>query len=331
MTKIARLCDEHQIDVMHLFCYASSTFGRLVGQLKGIPTVIHDFDTQVYFPYPLYLRVLDRMLARSTGKALASSAFCRDYMRDVRAVPGDRVEVLYHAIPPEQLQARTQADRVTARRELGIGSEFLFAAVTKLGPDRGNEAMLAAFARARQRIPGARLAIVYKPTLYHRVPKEYEGIEWARNPEQMMKRLMDVIRQLGLHDAVRLVDALEHPELYYAASDVLVAPFENVRFSSVNLVEAMAYGRPHIVTDIGEPTELVHRYQSGITVPVGDIAKLADSMVLLATDPDRVALLSANARKGAADLTVDAAAARLSRIYESLLPLKSTEAHAELA
>ena len=252
-------------------------------------------------------------------------------MRDVRAVPGDRIEVLYHAIPPEQLLASSQVDRVGARRQLGIGSEFLFAAITKLGPDRGNEVMLAAFAKARQRIPGARLAIVYKPTLYHRIPKEYEGIDWARNPEQMIKRVKDLISQLGLQDAVRLVDALEHPELYYAASDVLVAPFEKARFSSVNLVEAMAYGRPHIVTDIGEPAELVHRYQSGMMVPVGDIAKLADAMVLLATDPARLALLSANARKGSADLTVDAAAARLSRIYEGLLPLTSTEAHAELA
>ncbi|MGH8627288.1 MAG: hypothetical protein ACREYC_19155, partial [Gammaproteobacteria bacterium] len=36
------------------FCYASSTFGRMVGVMKGIPSVVHDFDTQIYFPYPLY-------------------------------------------------------------------------------------------------------------------------------------------------------------------------------------------------------------------------------------------------------------------------------------
>jgi hypothetical protein len=27
-------------------------------------------------------------------------------------------------------------------------------------------------------MPHAKLAIVYKPTLYHRVPKEYERIDW---------------------------------------------------------------------------------------------------------------------------------------------------------
>jgi hypothetical protein len=62
--------------------------------------------------------------------------------------------------------------------------------------------------------------------------------------------------RLGLNESVLLASALEHPELYYAATDVLVAPFESVRFSSVNLVEGMAYGHPHIVTDLGEPPSL---------------------------------------------------------------------------
>jgi len=118
--------------------------------------------------------------------------------------------------------------------------------------------------------------------------------------------------------SVELVNSLEHPDAYYAAADVLVAPFENERFSSVNLVEGMAYGRAHVVTDVGEPADLVTRYKSGLKVPVGDAAKLADAMVTLAADPQLLAQLSHNARKGAADLTVDAVARRMSLVYESL-------------
>jgi len=329
LSRIARLCKENEIDVMHLFCYASSTFGRLVGMANGVPTVIQDFDTQVYFPYPLYLRVADRVLARSTAKAFAASAFCRDYMRDVRAVPADRLEVMYHAIPASQLDVSRQIDRATARRELGFGDEFLFAAITKLGPDRGNETLLEAFAKIRSRVPNAKLAIVYKPTLYHRVPKEYEKIDWARDPKQMLSRVTSVIERLGLGDSVRLVDSLDRPEAFYAACDVVVAPFESVRFSSVNLVEAMAYGRPHIVTDIGEPAELAERYRSGIKVPVADVAKLADAMVALATDPATVKQLGQRAREGAADLTVDAVARRLSGVYEDLISSASPKRAAD--
>ena len=97
-----------------------------------------------------------------------------------------------------------------------------------------------------------------------------------------------------------------------------VAPFENVRFSSVNLVEGMAYGRPHVVTAIGEPLDLVERYNGGVAVPVGDVHAMAREMVKLATDRNLLASLSENARRGAADLTVNAAANRLATLYESL-------------
>lgn len=319
VSRIAQLCDQHQIDVMHLFCYAASTFGRIVGRSKRIPTVIHDFDTQVYFPYPFYLRVADRLLASSTGRAFAASALCRDYMRDVRAVPKDRLEVLYHAIPASQLDASRQVDRVTARQRLGYADdEIVFSCITKLGPERGNEALLEAFASVRKGLPKARLAIVYKPTLYHRMPKEYEAVDWARDPKQMVGRVQAVIDRLGLKDCVQLVESLERPELYYAGTDVLVAPFESVRFSSVNLVEAMAYGRPHIVTDLGEPGELVDRYHGGVKVQPGDAEALAQAMIALGRDPARRAELGVNARRGAGELTVDAVAARLSRTYQVL-------------
>jgi glycosyltransferase involved in cell wall biosynthesis len=316
--KIGALCREHDIDVMHLFCYAASTFGRMVGVAKGIPTVIHDFDTQVYYPYPLYLKVLDRVLAGSTGHALAASAVCKEYMRDVRKVPGDRIDVLYHAIPQEQLAVLSQLDRGSARAALKLGDEPVFCAVTKLGPERGNETLLAAFAEVLKSEPRAKLFIVYKPTLYHRLPKEYDGIDWVRKPDEMRARIEREIARLGLGGSVQMVESLERPETYYAACDVMVAPFENVRFSSVNLVEGMAYGRPHVVTGIGEPLELVERYGGGVTVPVGDVHGMARAMTRLVGDPALLASLSEKARRGAADLTVSAAADRLASLYESL-------------
>lgn len=316
--QVAKLCRKHDIDVMHLFCYAASTVGRMVGSVHGIPTVVHDFDTQIYFPYPFYLRILDRALAGSTGHALAASAMCKEYMRDVRRIPGDRIDVLYHAIPTEHLQVHAQLDRATVRARLGIGTEIVFTAVTKLGPERGNETMLQAFAQVVQQLPGARLFIVYKPTLYHRLPKGYEAIDWARDPREMRARIDREVARLGLERNVTMVESLEHPRLYYAASDVLVAPFENIRFSSVNLVEGMAYGRPHVVTAIGEPLELVERYGGGIAVPPADAQALAAAMVRIGRDPQLLQELGRKAYAGAGDLTVDAVADRLSKLYEGL-------------
>jgi glycosyltransferase involved in cell wall biosynthesis len=316
--QVKKLCRQHEIDVMHLFCYAASTFGRMVGVANSIPTVVHDFDTQIYYPYPWYLRILDRVLAKSTGHALAASGLCKAYMRDVRKIPGERIEVLYHAIPGSQLLAKAQLDRGRARTELGLTDEPMICAVTKLGPERGNETLLAAFAGVLREQPRAKLYIVYKPTLYHRLPKEYDAIDWARDPQEMRARIEREIARLGIGASVVMVESLERPEAYYAACDLMVAPFENERFSSVNLVEGMAYGRPYVATSIGEPLELIQRYEGGLAVRVGDIRAMTEAMLRLITDRELRTSLGENARRGAADLTVDAAANRLAGLYESL-------------
>jgi glycosyltransferase involved in cell wall biosynthesis len=316
--RIAALCRRHRIDVMHLYCYASSTLGRMVSVVKGLPTVVHDFDTQIYFPYPFYLKLLDRMLAAQTDHAFAASSHCKEYMRDVRNIPGDRIEVLYHAVPGSLLDPRSQLDRAGARKTLGLTDELVFCAITKLGPERGNETLLRAFAKVRQRRPDARLVIVYQPTLYHRLPKEYRAIDWARDPVEMRARIDRVIAELELGESVRMVESRAHPEAWYAASDVMVAPFENLRFSSVHLVEAMAYGRPHVVTALGEPLELVQRYGGGLTVPAGNADAMAQAMLSIGNDPLLCAELGRKARLGAEDLTVDAATTRLTRLYQSL-------------
>jgi glycosyltransferase involved in cell wall biosynthesis len=317
--RLGRLCAERSIDVMHLHCYGASTWGRIVGKARGIPTVIQDFDTQIYFPYPAYLKVADRLLAPSTGHAFAASSACRDYMRDVRNVPADRLEIMYHAIPASMLHQASAEDRAAARRKLGIADdETVFLAVTKLGPDRGNETMLAAFAELRRTVPRSRLVIVYKPTLYHRLPKEYDGLAWAKDPALMRARLDAEIARHGVGDAVLLSDQLDDPREFYKASDVIVAPYENSRFSSVGLVDGMAHGLPFISTNIGEPRELFEHYGCGMSVPPKDVAALAGAMTKLATNPALLAELKRKAFAAAKDLTVEASATRLASLYERL-------------
>jgi glycosyltransferase involved in cell wall biosynthesis len=316
---IDAICRRQRIDVMHLYCYASSTLGRLVGRWRGIPTVIHDFDTQVYFPYPLYLKVLDRALAGGTGYAFAASSFCRDYMHEVRRVPEELIEVMFHSIPAAQLARSASLTRQEARTRLGWPEgDFVFAAITKLGPERGNETLIDAFRRCQQRVPHARLVFVYKPTLYHRVPKEYENIEWIRDADAMRERMRKLIADAGVGDAVSLVESLDSPDDYYAASDVLMAPFENVRFSSVNLIEGMAYGRPHIVTRLGEPFEIVRAWRSGLVVAPGDAAEMSDAMTQLAQNPARLHELGAMAKAASRHFTTAATVERLSDIYSAL-------------
>ena len=105
---------------------------------------------------------------------------------------------------------------------------------------------------------------------------------------------------------------------YYAASDVLVAPFENERFSSVNLVEGLAYGKPFVGTDIGEAREIHAQHGVGNMAPPGDADALSSAMIGVAKQPQLLEALSARARSVADYFTVHATTERFVQLYESL-------------
>jgi glycosyltransferase involved in cell wall biosynthesis len=319
--KINNLVRRHRIDVQHLFCFGASTFGRLASIWNRVPAVIHEFDTPTYGPYPKPFSIADRLLVGRTAYALGASTHCRDFIHEQRFVPMDKIEVLYHAVPPDRFETARTLSRAQARQQLGWGAgDFVFLAVTKLGPDRGNETLLTAFATVRQQVPNARLCIVYRPTLYHKIPVKYQHIPWVTDPKAMRARIEKQITDLGLGESVSLVEmeAPERHEPYFAGSDVLVAPFESALFSSVNLIEAMVYGRPHIVTDLGEPADIVNRWGAGVKVPPANAPALAQAMVDLSRDDARREALSAKARTAAVDFGVDAVAERLTRLYMKL-------------
>jgi glycosyltransferase involved in cell wall biosynthesis len=319
--KVGRLVRRHNIDVMHLFCFGAAAFGRVASIWSRVPTVIHEFDTPTYGPYPTAFKIADRLLAGRTGYALAASTQCRDFVHEQRYIAKDKIDVLYHAVPPDRFDSARTLTRAAARAQLGWGTDkFVYLCVTKLGPDRGNETMLTAFAEVRKQIPNAQLCIVYRPTLYHRVPIKYKDIPWVTDPVATRKRIDDLIEQLGLRDCVSLVEmeAPERHEPYFAGSDVLIAPFESEQFSSVNLVEAMVFGRPHIVTDIGEPADIVNRWGAGVKVPVKNAATLAEAMVNLERNVALREALSQKARTAAVDFGVDAVADRLAGLYARL-------------
>jgi glycosyltransferase involved in cell wall biosynthesis len=316
--KINNLIRRHQIDVQHLFCFGASAFGRLASIWNRVPAVIHEFDTPTYGPYPKAFSIADRLLLGRTAYALGASTHCRDFINEQRFVPMDKIEVLYHAVPQDRFETARTLSRTQGRQELGWAAEdFVFLAVTKLGPDRGNEALLAAFATVAKQVKNAKLCLVYRPTLYHKIPVKYQHIAWASDPKAMRTRIEQQIAELGLTDSVSLVEmeAPERHEPYFAGSDVVVAPFESALFSSVNLIEAMVYGRPLIVTDLGEPADIVNRWGGGVKVPPANAPAMAQAMIELSRDNTRREALSIQARKAAQDFGVDAVAERLARLY----------------
>lgn len=316
---ILRLIRREKIHVMHLHCYAASIFGRLASMLSGVPAVIHDYDTAVYFPYPRYLWAADRLLAPFTRRAAAASPMVRDYFVKRRAVPSDKVSLLLHAIPQEKFRQIPQQKIDAARQRLNIDKNArVLGTVTKLGPERGNKYFLRAAAEVIKQLPNTIFTIVYKSTIYHRRP-DSTYVDLSRSEsENRIEDLDDTIRELGIANNVRLVEISDDVDELIANFDVFVAPFLSQRFSSVNLLEAMAQAKPVIATNIGESAEIIVNGRNGYLVPVDDENKFAQQLCQILSEPGKLERLGRGAASTAAQHSVDAFVQTLETWYAGL-------------
>lgn len=105
----------------------------------------------------------------------------------------------------------------------------------------------------------------------------------------------------------------------YRASAVLVVTSESETWGLV-VNEAMTCGRPVIVSDqVGCWPDLVNDFESGV-YKMGDVRSLAEKMVRLASDQERLAQMSSLARKLVQKCSVTVATERLKGALERVVP-----------
>jgi glycosyltransferase involved in cell wall biosynthesis len=139
----------------------------------------------------------------------------------------------------------------------------------------------------------------------------------------------------GLRGRVALVGHVEAPEALLAAADALVlpsvaeetlawggAPPRRVRGTEGlprSVLECMAAGRVAVASDVAGVREQLEHGVTGLVVPPGDASALADALVRVAREPERVASMGVAARaRVEARFSVDAAAAGLADVLREV-------------
>jgi len=128
--------------------------------------------------------------------------------------------------------------------------------------------------------------------------------------------VIDAAKKLSIYRHVKIIDHVKHLNLFYAASDVFVLPTFNDNFGLV-AAEAMACGKPVIVSNRGAPQEFVR--DAGLIFEYGSHLELADKIVMLLENEELRQELGAKAHKRIVEnFTWDKAARKYLDIYEKV-------------
>ncbi len=198
-------------------------------------------------------------------KAMQSEVTEVQPVRSMQSIPNGVDTARYHPSP----------DRSSLRLKLGIAPhDRLILYAGRLSAEKGLDFLLKSFSTLQ---PAASLRL------------------WLFGDGPEHSALSARIDELELRDRVTLHAATDTVAPLLQAADLFIMPskFEGM---SNSLLEAMACGLPVIATDVAGNRELIEPEATGLLVPFGDTAALADAISTLLDNPGLAGRLGENAR-----------------------------------
>jgi glycosyltransferase involved in cell wall biosynthesis len=193
--------------------------------------------------------------------------------------PRDPTPVIYDGLAFDPLQA----PRDPARRSLGLGPDYpVIAVLGRISDWKGQDVLVRALARQPLRERGAVGLIA--------------GEAWP-GADQRAARVLELARELGVGDRLRLLGFREDVETVLGAADVVAVPSTAPDPLPGSAVEAAAAGCAVVASAHGGLPEIIRDGETGRLVPPGDPAALAQTAAELLDDPAQRDRLGARARE----------------------------------
>ncbi len=250
-----------QPDIVHTWLFAANAYTRLVagvvpnGRIIVSERCVDSWKTG----WQLWL---DRRLIGRTDRLVGNSQSVVEFYQQL-GVPAEKLVSIPNAVeclPPRSI------DRAAALRELGWPEDSYVAGfIGRLATQKRVEDLIFAVETLRQTRPRLRLLLI------------------GDGPQR--DRLEQFVRAVGCWDHVRFLGHQAETASWLQLMDVfcLASSFEGM---SNSVMEAMAAGKPCLVSDIPPNRELVVQGETGFLAPLGDRVAYMQFLRKLMDEPD---------------------------------------------
>lgn len=259
--------------IVHTHSSKAGILGRVAAWLAGVPIIIHTvhgwgFHDHMGTATRLLYVCLEKLVEPMTDRLVVVSP--RNTEKGLKAgiASPDKYLTIRSGIDIDRFaHPRTPAAQV--RASLGIpASALVVITVTRLVPQKAPLDFLAAASRVAERVPHARFLVV--------------------GDGPMRAQVERAIQDMGLAERVVLTGLRRDVPDLLGAADVFVLSSLWEGLPRV-ILQAMAAGKPVVVTAADGNAEVVQDGSNGLLVPPGMPAELAKGIVTLLSDPVRSA------------------------------------------
>ncbi len=273
LPRLVRLMRRVCPDIVHTHAFRSDLWAGLAAKLAGAPVFVSSirncewecFRTEHPFLVARLAMAGSRVATSLATALIAVSEGVREHLVSVQRIPPAKVHVIPNGVDLEGLAQPRPPPALTRTRLDLRPDDILVGTFAVFKPRKG----LSYLVEAAREILSRHRRVHF---LLAGDGPERDSIE-----EEVQRRGIEKnVHLLGYrHDGLALMDALD---IY-----VLPSLFEGLPRS---VLEAMALGKPVVVTDIGGSREVVQDGNSGLIVPPRDSQRLAAAICKLIESPE---------------------------------------------
>lgn len=249
--------------IIHGAVFEGNILAATLGALLRVPIVVLEETSLPIYRKPRAERLF-QTLALAADRVVAISPQVADYLRDRARVPASKVATITNGI--EELDVPTPEGRQAARAQWDVPADALvLGTLSRLVDDENKRVsdVIRAMPEILKHQPHAHLLVC--------------GDGGARSG------LEALARELNLEDCVTFAGTVVAKEGLYAM-DIFVHAASHEGFG-LAVAEAAFCALPIVTTGVGGIAEIVIPEKTGVFVPVGDSAAIAEAVVRLEASP----------------------------------------------
>jgi glycosyltransferase involved in cell wall biosynthesis len=301
IAQLAMHLRQGRYDLHHAFLPQPCVFLALAAKLARVgPVILSRRSMNDYRDAAPWEWRLESRLMRGVDLVLGNARVICEQLAEEEGVPRERLGYIPNGVNPDAFGR--PGERAAMRRNENIAEGTLVMVMAaSLSARKGHAVLFEALRRAESRMPPNWLLMCAG-----------DGApELARELRHQADYFAGKVRMLGRRQDVYALNQM---------SDLgILCPVHSEGMSN-SVQEGLAAGLPFIVTDVGGNAELVTHGQTGLVVPPGDAAALAEALVALAGAPELRRRMGEVARRLAErEFSLDRCVDRYEQVYRSVL------------
>lgn len=273
LSSLINFLKKGNFDLIHSHGYGSDNFGRIVGSILGIPTIIHAHDENSN--YPLIQNIADFLLVPLTSNAIAVSQNVKESCIKKRRINQKKIFVLHNGIPLKNFIRLDEKLIDEEKRRFGIKSDsVVLGTVARLRKEKGLKYLI-------QSVP--------------EILNSFSNIVFfIAGDGPIREELETLAKDLKVENKIIFAGFCNNIPAVLSLIDIFVAP-SLTEGSPLGIFEAMAMGKPIIASNVGGIKEILNDNETALLVPAENSEQLAAKILFLLKNKNEMRSLGTKA------------------------------------